>query len=874
MKKIKLCTLLLSTLMIMSLTGCSSDNSSISTIQGEKGDKGDTGDNGVGIERVEKTATNDNIDTYTIYYSDGTTSTFTVTNGKNGSNGKDGINGKDGVDGTNGADGKDGSTPTITINDEGYWCVDGVSTGVKAQGENGKDGIAAGKGERGDDGVGISSVSYSYDKEGNTIVTINFTDNTSKEITIQKGEKGDPGKDGINGKDGQSLLTGNGAPSSSLGNNGDSYLDLDTWDYYTKNDGGWTKTGNIKGGNGSNGSDGKDGDKGDKGDAGISITDTKIDANGDLIVYFSDGSTKNAGHVKDVDEEKYTVHFYVADDLIKTLVVNSDTKISMPTEEETTGYVINKWQFNEYNTKYDWLFTVYEVNQDVDLYADYVANKYTVSFTDSKFNNLTDSIEVTYGSDYSFTQFKGIAGYTHTSWMSDDMKNYSFNGKWKTPYDISLNAHWDNNKYDITLDVNKGTLSETTIKVTYDESYSLPTPTRKNYNFLGWYDSEDKKVSQKANWKRTQNETLTAKWTNVQNTYTFDAGNGTCSVDSMVIGWEDKWELPTPIYKNDKATYKFTGWYLGNVLIPQTGDSWTYTNKGGTLVAKWAVVSYKTGNYPQTKITDESLISTLNSKAGTLPTLDNSYNWHYVDYYDDYSNNNPTKNMWYQDISIKSNKYRGVYFTKYRDGNEYQKDNLYYLNTIYWFKYEPILWRGLLTSSSNVMLVSEQLLDVQAFYPETYSNPQDINKSITYEYSYIREWLNNDFYNCAFTIDEKKTIEITNVDNSISTMKQFSSTYKTWNNTNDNVFLLSFKDAKIYFSDDNDRIASPTDYAECLGIWKSSIKNYKSLWITRSPEWHYTSTSFLSMINYDGSPSCTASPSKFNGIRPAITLTL
>lgn len=336
--------------------------------------------------------------------------------------------------------------------------------------------------------------------------------------------------------------------------------------------------------------------------------------------------------------------------------------------------------------------------------------------------------------------------------------------------------------------------------------------------------------------------------------------------------WEDKWKLPIPIYENDKATYKFTGWYLGNVLIPQTGDSWTYANNGGTLVAKWAVVSYKTGNYPQTKITDESLISTLNSKAGTLPTLDNSYNWHYVDYYDDYSNYNPTKNMWYQDISIKSNKYRGVYFTKYRGGEKYQENNLYYLNTIYWFKYEPILWRGLSTSSNNVMLVSEQLLDVQAFYPETYSNPQGINKSITYEYSYIREWLNNDFYNCAFTIDEKNTIKITNVDNSTSTKKPGSSTYKTWNNTNDNVFLLSYNDAKIYFSDDNDRIASPTDYAECLGIWKSSL-NYKSPWITRSPEWHYSSTS-LPMITEEGLPAYDVSPSEFNGIRPAITLTL
>lgn len=54
-----------------------------------------------GISNIEKTATEGLIDTYTIYYSDKTTSIFTITNGangKDGSNGKDGINGKDGTD--------------------------------------------------------------------------------------------------------------------------------------------------------------------------------------------------------------------------------------------------------------------------------------------------------------------------------------------------------------------------------------------------------------------------------------------------------------------------------------------------------------------------------------------------------------------------------------------------------------------------------------------------------------------------------------------------------------------------------------------------------------------------------------------------------
>ena len=47
----------------------------------EKGETGETGATGNGISSIEKTGTQDNVvDTYTIYYTNGTTSTFTVTN--------------------------------------------------------------------------------------------------------------------------------------------------------------------------------------------------------------------------------------------------------------------------------------------------------------------------------------------------------------------------------------------------------------------------------------------------------------------------------------------------------------------------------------------------------------------------------------------------------------------------------------------------------------------------------------------------------------------------------------------------------------------------------------------------------------------------
>ena len=52
------------------------------------------------------------------------------------------------------------------------------------------------------------------------------------------------------GADGKSFLQGSGVPSNGDGNNGDTYLDISTYDIYLKSAGSWSVTGNIKGDDG------------------------------------------------------------------------------------------------------------------------------------------------------------------------------------------------------------------------------------------------------------------------------------------------------------------------------------------------------------------------------------------------------------------------------------------------------------------------------------------------------------------------------------------------------------------------------------------------------------------------------------------------
>lgn len=72
------------------------------------------------------------------------------------------------------------------------------------------------------------------------------------------GADGVDGAPGSDGADGTSVRSGTGAPAAELGNVGDVYIDSTTGDLYAKGEGGWSKTGSLKGPAGEDGTDGVD----------------------------------------------------------------------------------------------------------------------------------------------------------------------------------------------------------------------------------------------------------------------------------------------------------------------------------------------------------------------------------------------------------------------------------------------------------------------------------------------------------------------------------------------------------------------------------------------------------------------------------------
>lgn len=134
--------------------------------QGVQGPKGATGN---GISSIVKTSTTGLVDTYTITYTSGTVSTFTVTNGAQG------------IQGIQGEKGEDGHTPVITIQN-GKWYIDGVDSGVLAEGL------------KGETGNGISSIQKTNTNGLVDTYTITMTDRSIKTFTVTNGKNGEDGK--------------------------------------------------------------------------------------------------------------------------------------------------------------------------------------------------------------------------------------------------------------------------------------------------------------------------------------------------------------------------------------------------------------------------------------------------------------------------------------------------------------------------------------------------------------------------------------------------------------------------------------------------------------------------------------------------------
>lgn len=119
-------------------------------------------------------------------------------------------------------------------------------------------------------------------------------------------------------------------------------------------------------------------------------------------------------------------------------------------------------------------------------------------------------------------------------------------------------------------------------------------------------------------------------------------------------------------------------------------------------------------------------------------------------------------------------------------------------------EFEPIEWLVLETKDGKAFLLSKDILDAQpydskydrdaAFKGVIGEGPKYVFR-VTWEKSTVRTWLNDHFYNNAFTDTERKSVLTTDVKNTPNSLRGTSS----GPDTEDKVYLLSDKEYTTYF---------------------------------------------------------------------------
>lgn len=158
---------------------------------------------------------------------------------------------------------------------------------------------------------------------------------------------------------------------------------------------------------------------------------------------------------------------------------------------------------------------------------------------------------------------------------------------------------------------------------------------------------------------------------------------------------------------------------------------------------------------------------------------------------------------------------------------------------------EAIEWLVLDKKGSKMLVISKYALDAAPY------NTKWID--VTWESCTLRSWLNGDFYNSAFSENEKAMIP------KVTVTADKNPDYNTTPgiNTEDHVFLLSIDEANKYFSNKAARMCSPTDYAKATGASTSNSYTVDGKaacwWWLRSPGYRQ---SIAAHVSGDGWVNC------------------
>ncbi|MBR3790293.1 MAG: InlB B-repeat-containing protein, partial [Clostridia bacterium] len=298
------------------------------------------------------------------------------------------------------------------------------------------------------------------------------------------------------------------------------------------------------------------------------------------------GTTASSKHTYDVDQN---------------LTANGFTK---------TGYTFAGW-----NTAENGSGTGYSNGQSVknltptsngivDLYAQWNANQYTVTFDPNDGTVGTPSKTVIYDQEYGTLPTPERTGYTFAGWWTDKTNGTEITAGTtvKITAPQTLYAHWTANTYTVKFDANGGSGTMTNQTHTYGVSQNLTANgfTKTGYTFAGWNTATNGSGDGYSNGQSVKNLTPTsngivdlyAQWNAITYTVTFDPNgeNATVNPTSNTVTYDQTYgTLPTPT----RTGYTFVGWFtLANGGTQVTNQTKVTTAASHSIFAHWTANTY------------------------------------------------------------------------------------------------------------------------------------------------------------------------------------------------------------------------------------------------------------------------------------------
>ena len=534
-----------------------------------------------------------------------------------------------------------------------------------------------------------------------------------------------------------------------------------------------------------------------------------------------------------------------------------DEALTEPTVPSKVGYT-GEWE--EYDI----------VADDITVEAVYTAIVYGIEYVGLEDGTHSNVSEYTIESETIVLQDASRVGYDFVGWYDGEQEVTEIASG--SHGDKTLTAKWQAIGYTIAYEgLADGTHSNASEYTIESETIVLQDASRVGYDFVGWYDGEQK-VTEIAQGSH-KDITLTACWeiVNCSVEYILNGGvNAESNPSSYTIltlgGTDGRIELVDPVkieeakdykyigdgvFEGKRNVYTFLGWYK-DASFEQKVTALTLDLGEATLYAKWGEPVSQTqqvqvytrnsdyiyfGEYPQT-------IKSSNVTVGDVADEDGYY------------------------LGSDGERYAKMFADPYSGSLTFSDGSQRIGGETYYFKVEPIRWRILSENENGAFILADSIIENKVY---------DAGGSNNYMNSDIRAWLNEDFLDIAFEDLAQSLIKMTTVNNSAYSTGYDGNIYACAN-TSDRVFLLSYREAlnssygfSSKYTSDDARQMTESDYAL---INKSSSMTLHE-WILRSPAMFNDRSDLVRFIMKGGSiPNGGCNVSYPLGVVPAMNIKL